>query len=83
MRCFGEYSAPSAAPNAAQRRLARSATFEGGRDLGQAPALSVTCVECRTQFGISAGEVNFFQTRGFALPRRCKPCRERRKAPRS
>jgi hypothetical protein len=39
-------------------------------------------VDCSTPFGIAAGEVKFFTTRGFDLPRRCKPCRERRKAAR-
>lgn len=80
MRRFDEYGAPSAAPDAAQRMLARKVTFEGGRNAEDTvPAVTAQCVDCRAKFVISAGEVDFMKTRGFDLPRRCKPCRERRK----
>lgn len=41
----------------------------------------VTCVEkdCRKQFEVTAGEQEFFAQKGFALPKRCKECRNRRK----
>ena len=59
--------------------MQRAVTFEGRQETGDPPAATVTCVDCRAKFGIAEGEVNFFKARGFDLPRRCKPCRERRK----
>lgn len=44
-------------------------------------SLTVTCVEgaCRKPFEITAGEQQFFQTKGYAIPKRCKACRAQRK----
>ena len=41
------------------------------------------CVTCFQQFLWTAGEQRFFADRGFTPPRRCKPCRDRRRAERS
>lgn len=38
------------------------------------------CQDCRTQFVFTAGEQSFFDQKGFTPPRRCVPCREKRKA---
>jgi hypothetical protein len=84
LRRFDEYRAPSAAPDAAQQRLARVVTFEGGFDSDLVPlAATVVCVDCQAPFGLKSSEVNFFTMRGLHLPRRCKPCRDLRKLARS
>ena len=40
----------------------------------------IECVECKGHFFFTAGEQEFYTMRGFKEPRRCKDCRERRKA---
>lgn len=35
--------------------------------------------DCRKSFTITAGELEFFEGKGFPVPKRCKDCRERRK----
>ena len=79
MRQFEDYA--DATPSAKQSRLRRVSTFADAHPSpsNQPPAVSMACSDCRTTFGISAGEVAFFEEKGFALPRRCKPCREKRK----
>lgn len=37
-----------------------------------------TCA-CGMAFTIEVGEKRWFEGKGFELPRRCKPCREKRK----
>lgn len=40
-----------------------------------------TCVDCRCQFIFTVGEQKFFEEKGFTdPPKRCKPCRDIRKA---
>jgi hypothetical protein len=39
----------------------------------------LTCVECYQLFSFSASERRFFEERALQPPKRCKPCRERRK----
>jgi hypothetical protein len=41
------------------------------------------CVTCYQQFLWSAGEQRFFALHGFTPPRRCRSCRDRRRAERS
>ena len=79
MRSFPEYAA--AAPSAKQSSMKRAVTFKGGFDAGP-PALTVKCVDCRASFGVAAGELAFLKQKGFDTPKRCKPCRERRKGTR-
>lgn len=40
------------------------------------------CVDCGEGFLFSAGEQNFFKTKGFVEPKRCPKCREKRKTER-
>ncbi|NLN76107.1 MAG: cytochrome C551 [Armatimonadetes bacterium] len=40
----------------------------------------LTCKECGETFVFTAGEQEFFQSRGFSEPIRCKTCRDKRKA---
>ncbi|MFC2122924.1 zinc-ribbon domain-containing protein [Bacteroidota bacterium] len=45
---------------------------------------SIQCSDCRTTFTFSAGEQEFFQTKGFTNePKRCPDCRRANKARRS
>lgn len=40
----------------------------------------ITCLDCHQVFTFTAGEQEFYQRKGFQEePKRCKPCRERRK----
>ena len=40
----------------------------------------VSCVDCGAQFVFSARDQAFYQERGYSAPRRCKTCRDKRKA---
>ncbi len=40
----------------------------------------LTCRDCGQSFTFTAGEQEFFQSRGFSEPIRCKTCRDVRKA---
>ena len=45
---------------------------------------SLPCLDCKNGFVFSAGEQEFFEKKGFReIPKRCKPCRDSRKAKRS
>ena len=45
---------------------------------------TIQCVDCSTSFTFSAGEQEFFQTKGFTNePKRCPECRRASKAKRS
>jgi len=45
---------------------------------------TIQCVDCRTSFIFSAGEQEFFNTKGFTNePKRCPECRRANKARRS
>lgn len=39
----------------------------------------LTCKDCGQSFTFTAGEQEFFQSRGFSEPIRCKTCRDIRK----
>jgi hypothetical protein len=43
----------------------------------------LTCKDCGQSFTFTAGEQEFFQTRGFSEPIRCKTCRDIRKSQKS
>ena len=43
----------------------------------------ITCKDCGQSFTFTAGEQEFFQTRGFSEPIRCKTCRDIRKSQKS
>ena len=40
----------------------------------------LTCKDCSQSFTFTAGEQEFFQSRGFSEPIRCKACRDVRKS---
>jgi CxxC-x17-CxxC domain-containing protein len=43
----------------------------------------ITCLDCKNEFIFTAGEQEFFERKGFReIPKRCKPCRDARKAKR-
>ncbi|MFH1031799.1 MAG: zinc-ribbon domain-containing protein [Chloroflexota bacterium] len=45
---------------------------------------SIQCSDCKATFTFTAGEQDFFQTKGFTNePKRCPPCRRANKARRS
>ena len=45
---------------------------------------SITCSDCGTTFTFTAGEQEFFASKGFTNePKRCRPCRDTKKAQRS
>jgi hypothetical protein len=41
---------------------------------------TIECADCQQAFTWNVGEQEFYQRSGFVEPRRCKPCRELRKA---
>lgn len=43
---------------------------------------TLTCIEpnCKQDFVFTAGEQSFYASRGFTPPKRCKSCREAKKA---
>jgi len=59
-------AAPTPGPQAAEQR------GEGDKNL--------TCIDCRTLFVFNAGEQAFYRERNLSEPKRCKPCRELKKA---
>lgn len=39
------------------------------------------CIDCKNEFVFTAGEQEFYERKGFReIPKRCRPCREARKA---
>jgi hypothetical protein len=45
---------------------------------------TIICSDCGEEFIFTAEEQEFYQEKGFANePRRCKPCRQKRKSQRS
>lgn len=37
------------------------------------------CKDCSVSYEITEGEKEFFESKGFPLPKRCKECREKKK----
>lgn len=44
--------------------------------------ITITCADCQQPFLFTVGEQAFYRRRAFTPPRRCKPCRDFRKAER-
>lgn len=42
--------------------------------------MTLTCVTCGTDFAFTPEEQEFFSSKGFDPPKRCKPCRVQAKA---
>jgi CxxC-x17-CxxC domain-containing protein len=40
----------------------------------------LVCADCKSEFPFSASEREFYESKGFSPPRRCKPCRDAAKA---
>lgn len=40
----------------------------------------ITCADCGASFAFTAQEQEFYSSKGFSAPKRCKTCRESRKA---
>ncbi|MCE5315034.1 zinc-ribbon domain-containing protein, partial [bacterium] len=53
----------------------------GGKQMAQDKEL--ICKDCGQTFVFTAGEQEFFQSRGFSEPIRCKTCRDARKSQKS
>jgi hypothetical protein len=39
----------------------------------------IECSDCGTSFPFTVSEATFFTSKGLSKPRRCKPCRQKRK----
>jgi hypothetical protein len=46
------------------------------------PDKELTCADCHETFVFTEGEQEFYASKDFTPPKRCKPCREKRKAKR-
>lgn len=42
--------------------------------------ITLTCSDCDDDFIFTIGEQEFFEEKGFDEPKRCKDCRDRKKA---
>lgn len=41
--------------------------------------INLECVDCPNVFAFTVGEQQFYLTRGYAQPKRCPACREKKK----
>jgi hypothetical protein len=39
----------------------------------------IVCADCRSEFTFTESEAAFFASKGLTKPRRCKPCRQKRR----
>lgn len=46
------------------------------------PDIQSKCYDCGADFVITESEQAFFKSKDFSLPKRCKSCRDKRKAER-
>lgn len=44
------------------------------------PDLEITCAECATPFAFTEREQEYYRERNLTHPKRCKPCRDARRA---
>ena len=44
------------------------------------PDKTIKCVDCKQDFTFTEGEQDFYAEREYTDPKRCKDCREKRKA---
>jgi CxxC-x17-CxxC domain-containing protein len=44
------------------------------------PDLEITCAECGENFPFTEREQDYYRERGLSHPKRCKPCRDSRRA---
>lgn len=50
-----------------------------GSTSGFGPLRKEICIQCGKEFYLDLGEVKSYKNKGFELPKRCKPCRDRNK----
>lgn len=41
---------------------------------------TLKCVDCSAEFAFSGGEAEFYQSKGLSIPKRCKSCRQVKRA---
>lgn len=41
---------------------------------------TILCIDCKQNFEFSAGEQKFFFEREFSTPKRCKPCKNKKRS---
>lgn len=46
------------------------------------PDETITCHDCNAQFLFAEGEADFYARRGLSKPKRCSPCRAKKKVQR-
>ena len=61
-----------------QREQNSSVSLSGDRS--PMPDLEITCAECATPFTFTEREQDYYQERNLTHPKRCKPCRDSRRA---
>jgi CxxC-x17-CxxC domain-containing protein len=44
------------------------------------PDMEITCAECGNSFPFTEREQDYYRERGLSHPKRCKPCRDARRA---
>lgn len=47
------------------------------------PSIPLNCSDCNSEFFFTERDQDFFAQQGWGPPRRCKPCRDARKAART
>jgi hypothetical protein len=48
-------------------------------DIAKLKDKKITCQDCGITFTFETGEIAFYLSKGLAEPKRCRPCRQRRK----
>jgi len=41
--------------------------------------MKIECMDCKNEFTLNKGEQDFYKSKGFEMPKRCKACRFKRK----
>ncbi len=49
-------------------------------DVSKLKDRKLKCLDCGNEFTFEAGEQAFYLSKGLAEPKRCKPCRAKRRA---
>lgn len=47
------------------------------------PDMMLECQDCKQEFLFDEGEQAFFESKNFTPPKRCRPCRKKRKEQRA
>ena len=77
---FGTTSGPKETPAAGTpKSRERKSSFRSLGDTAM-PDLEITCSECNSPFTFSEREQEYYRERNLTHPKRCKPCRDARRA---